>query len=483
MLVLATCLLVGQCLEGAACKCTGVRSADPQCCWEGHAFDPGALEPTPMRGWRSWNAFASEIDQQIMEDTMRGLAKKRFMGGSRAASLADAGYIDVGLDAGYEMKGQGYGGSCHTKSGHMLINESRFPSFNNMTDTAHMLGLTASWYLNADPCPGAKEKAVGPTYDTDAADVFKYGFDGVKFDSQAGGPSHNITLWAMALDKAAKDQGKEGGILIENCLDKDPKYLIDDPSDCPYHHYRSGPDNSPSFFGGLWHVWNWAVPFLNVSDPVPASRPNCFAYPDILGIGSPVKGTDAYEQALSRGCANMTLDEERTLFANWAIVSSPLVLGFDARDDSVVEKYWPIVTNQMALNINNAWVGSPGTLLKQSDKATNRSTPDGTACELNRYSMVPDWLVYAKPLPGGAVACLVINSGEVPLTTDTSASVTLSELLSVSTLRGSPSVFEAEDVWTGRELQAVDAANEWSVAGLSAHNSSFVVFTPKPATR
>lgn len=40
-------------------------------------------------------------------------------------SLFDAGYQDVGLDAGYEMIGQGYNGACHNKAGHMLINLER----------------------------------------------------------------------------------------------------------------------------------------------------------------------------------------------------------------------------------------------------------------------------------------------------------------------------------------------------------------------
>ena len=127
----------------------------------------------------------------------------------------------------------GYEGSCHTKDGHMLVNKTRFPSFTSMNAVAHELGLTSSWYLNNDPCPGKNETAVGPTYTTDSADAVKYGFDGVKFDSQGGGPSHNITEWAIALKAAADEAGKKAGILIENCDDKNPTYLLDDPADCP----------------------------------------------------------------------------------------------------------------------------------------------------------------------------------------------------------------------------------------------------------
>ena len=474
-------------LAAKDCVCTGSRAHDPPCCWQGHSIVPNALEATPLRGWRSWQAFEHDVDQKIMEDTMRGLVRPRPELAGDFLSLAGAGYVDVGLDAGYEAVGKGYHGSCHDKSGHMLINKTRFPDFVAMNRVAHGLGLTSSWYLNSDECPGPKEVAAGSTYETDSADAVHYGFDGVKFDSQRGGPSHNITRWSMTLTAAARAAGKSEGMVIENCDDKNPTYLLDDPTNCPYNHYRTGPDNSPSFFGGLHHIFFWAVPYLRVLKPVPASRPHCWAYPDMLGIGAPVKGSYGWQTARANGCANMTLDEERTLFANWAIISSPLVLAFDTRDDAVVGKYWHIVTNQKALEINSAWAGSAGSLLKQSASGTNRWVPVGMRCEEDKYAVLPNWLIYTKLLPRGRVACLTINVGEKALDGRDGAEVSLSELLAIITASGSsrtaistatPSSFTAVDVWTGKVRSSVSAARPWSAAGLSAHNSSFVVFSP-----
>ena len=321
----------------------------------------------------------------------------------------------------------------------------------------------------------------------DSADAVQYGFDGVKFDSQAGGPSRNITRWAVALAKASAAAGKEVGMLIENCDDKNPTYLLDDPADCPWNHYRTGPDNSPSFFGGFYHLWHWATPYLAVKKPMPASRPGCYAYPDQLGIGGPVKGTVGYAQARAAGCANMTLDEERALFAAWAIVSSPLVLGFDTRDDAVVAKYWPIVANEHALSINSAWAGHPGMLLKQSPRMTaNHSVPDGARCETtlhnDKKAQLPLWLAYVKPLPKGEVAALIINLGE---RAGFPATISLQEILSVRPSSDDESEqaksFAVTDVWTSsQDAPAVSAANPWA-PGVSAHNSSFVVFTPLKA--
>jgi hypothetical protein len=125
-------------------------------------------------------------------------------------------------------------GSCHGADHHLRINKTRFPDFAAMNSYAHALNLTSSWYLNQDGCKGSLEPFV--TYSEDSDDAVKYGFDGVKFDSEAGGPMHNITRWALALNATGKQ------MMIENCLDKHPSYLLSDPEFCPFNFYRAGPE-------------------------------------------------------------------------------------------------------------------------------------------------------------------------------------------------------------------------------------------------
>ena len=148
-------------------------------------------------------------------------------------------------------------------------------------------------------------------------------------------------------------------------------------------------------------------------------------------------------------------------------------------------------SNPKALRINSAWAGSAGTLLKQHTSGTNRSVPVGCVCEVHdRYAVMPNWLVYVKPLPGGAVACLTINLGETVLSAANGApTVSIAELLETvqnasSTTTGEadsaspPSAFSTADVWTSEPGPNVSVARPWSAAGLTPHNSSFVVFTP-----
>ena len=56
--------------------------------------------------------------------------------------------------------------------------------------------------------------------------------------------------------------------------------------------------------------------------------------------------------------------EEQTHFGLWCIISSPLVLGFDMYNSSIMDRVWPTITNPDALMVNEQWAGHPGTLVK-----------------------------------------------------------------------------------------------------------------------
>ena len=460
---------------------------------------PNSLGATPLRGWRSWQAVGDEVDQAVMERAMGGLARLRPLGeGDALVSLAaTAGYADAGLDGGYFDAGAGVGGSCHDAGGHMVVNETKFPSLANMTAAAHALNLTASWYLSADGCKGAAEKAAWPrgTFATDAADAAAFGFDGVKFDSESGGPVHNITQWAVSLNGTGRP------LMIENCMEKHPTYLLTHPTQCPYNFYRSGPDNAPHFLSAFSKVHHYLADFLpkggaGQAGAVPASRPGCFGYADMLSIGSPIAGTAIHAAAAAMGCADMSLDEERTLFGLWCAASSPLVLGFDVADDAVVARYWPIVANQRALAINAAWAGEAGRLLKEapaSDPAglTHETVFDGTACELAhngsgalKQNTFPAWVIYSKrlPRPAGAVAVIAIRLGAAAVAGSAPLELSLAELAQAAGMAVPPSTFDATDVWTGAVGAAVTAYEPWRPA-VASRNSTFAVFAPSPAGR
>ena len=126
--------------------------------------------------------------------------------------------------------------------------------------------------------------------------------------------------------------------------------------------------------------------------------PGCFAYPDMLEVG--------VTNSQTPGLPTLTLIEARTHFAAWCIVSAPLVLGLDLRDRSAVESVWPIIANEGAIAINQAWAGDSGVLVEAaSDSVTLEHCGWGDdSCEHAA------WMVWRKRLGGRAIAMLLMNN-------------------------------------------------------------------------
>ena len=74
--------------------------------------------------------------------------RSRFVDGKKM-SLADLGYISVGLDDAWQACGTGVNGSFHDAEGNPLVDTKKFPSMKNMTDYGHSLGLKIGWCVFA----------------------------------------------------------------------------------------------------------------------------------------------------------------------------------------------------------------------------------------------------------------------------------------------------------------------------------------------
>ena len=65
------------------------------------AKDDG-LARTPPMGWRSWNLYALNVDQKLMERVMDGFTRRHYLVDGKETSLADLGYTNIGLDDGWQ---------------------------------------------------------------------------------------------------------------------------------------------------------------------------------------------------------------------------------------------------------------------------------------------------------------------------------------------------------------------------------------------
>ena len=88
------------------------------------------------------------------------------------------------------------------------------------------------------------------------------------------------------------------------------------------------------------------------------SRPGCWAYPDMLEVGCQHGPGGAHDPGL-------TAAETRSHFGAWAIVSSPLTLSHDVNNETITAAIWPVIANEEAIRVNQAWAGHSGSPFKE----------------------------------------------------------------------------------------------------------------------
>ena len=314
--------------------------------WSGYTSGRAA---TPPMGWSSWNAFATDID----EDKILGSAQRIVDSG-----LAAKGYRYINIDDGWALKRR-------QPDGHMIIRADKFPSagtgadapsFKPFTDRLHAMGLKAGIYsdLGRNTCSEAYsptdtdlpkgnvlEREVGlyGHIDQDIALYFKdWGFDFIKVDGcglRDYGPnsarvrSGKFRPLGPILDSGAVTRTDIPAIqsmfrqinlaLARNNPDGD--YLL---SLCVW-----GAANVRAWgkdYGGISRTSDdiapaWGRLLVNYDSSVTRSlyaHPGSWNDPDMLYIGAGDFDADH-------------LAEARSHFALWAMLNAPLMIGADLR--------------------------------------------------------------------------------------------------------------------------------------------------------
>ena len=101
-----------------------------------------------------------------------------------------------------------------------------------------------------------------------------------------------------------------------------------------------------------------------------------------------------------------------THFNAWSIVSSPLVLGFDLRNQTMLDLHWDTISNVDAIEVNQDYAGFSGTLFEQSSTNITMQSCDWkphVTCDW------PTWMSWYKPLSGrdarsSKMAILLMNN-------------------------------------------------------------------------
>lgn len=301
---------------------------------------------TPPMGWNPWNAFRTEVDQAKILSVVDVIER---------SGLQAAGYRYINVDDGWWLQRQAGGG--------IDIRTAMFPvaraadggtSFRTWTDQLHARGFKAGLYtdIGRNACSQAHDMSspnlpVGSVAEreigldgreyTDLRTMFQdWGFDYLKVDAcgpadfGAGSRAHASGLYRQTRPLIVRgDPVRTDRLAVENAYARVGRLLAElNPDDdfvfsiCPWGEagvrdwggrhgnlWRTSPDIEPTWDSMLRN-------FDSVARRELYAGPGRWNDPDMLAVG--LGDFDA---------AHLT--EARSHFSLWAVLSAPLLLGFD----------------------------------------------------------------------------------------------------------------------------------------------------------
>jgi alpha-galactosidase len=355
------------------------------------ALDNGTGRTPPM-GWNSWNTFGCNINESLI----RGMADSIVSSG-----MKDAGYQYVVVDDCWMNPNR-------DSSGNLQGDPSRFPSgMKALGDYLHGKGLkfgiytapldkTCAQYFNS--YPGATGAQGHETQD--ARQFAAWGVDYLKYDwcSPNGTITEQVNTFAKMRDALAAT-GR-------------PIFFSINPNSI---HSKTGPQRNWGDVSNMWRTTEdiqltWQTDqtngypmgiqnILNVNIPLAGyAGPGHFNDPDMMEVG--------------RGTLSDT--EQRSHFALWAMMASPLIAGNDIRSQSSATSTILKNTNLIAID------------------------QDSLALQASQVSFDGTRRVLAKRLANGDVAVALFNQGSSTTTISTTAAA----------IGKTGSSFTLRDAWT-----------------------------------
>ena len=370
-------------LAGAALACCPAHADDlaPRGVWTAYSEGKAA---TPPMGWNSWNAFYHDVDEAKVLASAQVLLD---------SGLAQAGYRSINIDDGWWL-------NRDAASGRMVIRSDKFPSaalpdgttsFRPLTDQLHAMGLRAGIYSDIgrnscgqtfghgnpnNPQGTREEREVGlhGHVDQDIALYFgEWGFDYIKVDGCGirgmGEDNPRVqdgTYRAFAplidFDSIARTDiaavqalfGQVGEALARHNPDGDFVYSLCIWGAADVRSWfasygnlsRSSEDIAPGW-GRLLHN------FDSAARRALYAQPGNWNDPDMLFIG-----TGDFDSA------HMT--EARSHMALWAMLSAPLIIGYDLRQAS--PEQLALLGNEDLIAINQDPAGNQAVLAYDTDE-------------------------------------------------------------------------------------------------------------------
>ncbi|MBD5225676.1 MAG: alpha-galactosidase [Bacteroidales bacterium] len=269
----------------------------------------------PLMGWSSWNTYGLEISEQLIKEQADAMI---------STGLKDAGYQFINIDDGF-WNGRAADGTLN-------IDTRKFPNgMRAVSDYIHSVGLKAGIYSDAgdNTCGSQNREPYGLNVglfrheEDDCKTYFiDWNYDFIKVD-YCGGINRNLDdkMQYTKIANAIKNCGRDD-IQFNICRWAYPGTWVEGLADS----WRTTED--------IYDSWNSVQGIINQNLYLSAyCRNGHYNDMDMLEVGR-----------------SMTKEEDRTHFAMWCILSSPLLVGCDMRNmkDETIE----LLTNTELIALN-----------------------------------------------------------------------------------------------------------------------------------
>ncbi len=280
---------------------------------------PEGPRKTPIMGWASWNAYHPRISEEIILSQAEKLVEY---------GLDKLGYIYVNVDDGWQ-NGRG-------NDGYVVTHEQRFPSGMKVLSTKiHAMGLKAGIYSDAgsNTCAalysGEGQNTKVGLYGYEKKDLERYlidwDYDFIKVD-WCGGAELNLdqkTIYTKIGNIVKNIEKKTGKDKVYNvCSWAFPGEWVVNVADS----WRTGADITNSYESIIYQV-------DKIRNLAKYNGPGHINDLDMLQVGN-----------------GMSYEEDKTHFAMWCMMSTPLMLGMDL--NSISEETLSIISNEELIAIN-----------------------------------------------------------------------------------------------------------------------------------
>ncbi|TKA30684.1 hypothetical protein B0A50_02404 [Salinomyces thailandicus] len=352
----------------------------------------------PILGYNSYNDIACDANSTYMDATIRALD---------ATGLKDLGYKYFQIDCGWQAFER-------LSNGSITYDETRFPDgILPVSELARSLGFKFSMYTDqgvrsCDTTPGGRIGSLG--HEQEDAERFAYwGAEYVKVDNCY------ITADQNAPKDPRTDFPSRFGAMWTALQDVGIEEMLVCQWGTPYINQSGG-------YETLEGPAEWTPPIstsFRVSDDIAGAWANVVRIANenihvvLRGDAGPGQWSDM--DLLEVGNNGLTLVEQRSHFALWAMSKSTLMISTNIQDMS--DETFEIFSNERLLAVNQDDLGEPVKLVQ-------------------RYSNDHD--VYAGPLAGGDEAVLLLSSKDATNT------------LAVDFERLGIHHADVTDLWTGK---------------------------------